>query len=66
MAKHDQSSKKENIGKENKQQSSSAIQRSNQSRADINRSENAQWRGSPFTFMRRFSEEMDRLFEDFG
>jgi HSP20 family protein len=22
--------------------------------------------GSPFTFMRRFSEEMDRLFEDFG
>ena len=24
------------------------------------------WAGSPFTFMRRFSEEMDRLFEDFG
>jgi HSP20 family protein len=24
------------------------------------------WTGSPFTFMRRFSEEMDRLFEDFG
>ena len=22
--------------------------------------------GSPFSFMRRFSEEMDRLFEDFG
>lgn len=22
--------------------------------------------GSPFPFMRRFSEEMDRLFEDFG
>src|SRR5919199_5291233 len=22
--------------------------------------------GSPFAFMRRFSEEMDRLFEDFG
>jgi HSP20 family protein len=24
------------------------------------------WSGSPFAFMRRFSEEMDRLFEDFG
>ena len=24
------------------------------------------WLGTPFTFMRRFSEEMDRLFEDFG
>lgn len=24
------------------------------------------WTGSPFAFMRRFSEEMDRLFEDFG
>ncbi len=25
-----------------------------------------EWMGSPFSFMRRFSEEMDRLFEDFG
>lgn len=24
------------------------------------------WMTSPFSFMRRFSEEMDRLFEDFG
>ncbi len=24
------------------------------------------WAGSPFLFMRRFAEEMDRLFEDFG
>jgi HSP20 family protein len=24
------------------------------------------WEASPFSFMRRFSEEMDRLFEDFG
>jgi HSP20 family protein len=24
------------------------------------------WIASPFSFMRRFSEEMDRLFEDFG
>lgn len=24
------------------------------------------WAGSPFTFMRRFAEEMDRLFDDFG
>jgi len=26
----------------------------------------APWSSSPFSFMRRFSEEMDRLFEDFG
>ena len=26
----------------------------------------APWSGSPFTFMRWFGEEMDRLFEDFG
>lgn len=25
-----------------------------------------EWMSSPFSFMRRFSEEMDRLFEDFG
>jgi HSP20 family protein len=25
-----------------------------------------EWMTSPFSFMRRFSEEMDRLFEDFG
>ena len=25
-----------------------------------------EWMASPFSFMRRFSEEMDRLFEDFG
>ena len=61
MAKQ-QSSKKKNSGK---QQSSSAIQRSNESRPDT-RPENAPLTGSPFTFMRRFSEEMDRLFEDFG
>src|SRR5512136_3042587 len=24
------------------------------------------WMASPFSFMRRFTEEMDRLFEDFG
>jgi HSP20 family protein len=63
MARHEQSSKKKNSGK---QQSSSAIQRSNESRPDITRPENAPLTGSPFTFMRRFSEEMDRLFEDFG
>jgi len=33
--------------------------------SDIRRNE-PQWLGTPFTFMRRFSEEMDRLFEDFG
>jgi HSP20 family protein len=63
MAKHDQSSKKKsNV----KKQSSSAIQRSNETRADITRRESTPFTGSPFTFMRRFSEEMDRLFEDFG
>jgi HSP20 family protein len=25
-----------------------------------------QWAGSPFSFIRRFSEDMDRLFEEFG
>ena len=63
-AKHEQSSKKKGTGK---QQSSSAIQRSGESRSDLTRPENAPWTGgSPFTFMRRFSEEMDRLFDDFG
>ena len=58
MAKNNQSGKKKNNG--SNRQSSSALQRSG-SGTDI-----ARLTGSPFTFMRRFSEEMDRLFEDFG
>jgi HSP20 family protein len=40
-----------------------------ESRTDIARREAytpSVWSGSPFSFMRRFSEEMDRLFGDFG
>jgi len=32
----------------------------------LTRREHSLTTGSPFSFMRRFSEEMDRLFEDFG
>ena len=48
-----------------KKESSAAPVKRGQSSSDITRRE-AQWPGSPFAFMRRFSEEMDRLFEDFG
>ena len=65
MAKQNQSGKKKNNGNRGKQ-SSTALQKSGRSRADIGRSERALSTGSPFAFMRRFSEEMDRLFEDFG
>ena len=65
MAKQNQSGKKKNNGNRGKQ-SSTALQKSDRSNADIIRSELALSTVSPFTFMRRFSEEMDRLFEDFG
>ena len=65
MAKQNQSGKKKNNGNRGKQ-SSTALQKSGRSRADISRSERALSTGTPFAFMRRFSEEMDRLFEDFG
>ena len=58
MAKNTQS-KKKNVGDSSKQQS---LERKP---SDIARRE-PQFAGTPFTFMRRFSEEMDRLFEDFG
>src|SRR5262245_8400329 len=48
-----------------RKESSAAPVKRGQSSSDITRRE-AQWPGSPFAFMRRFSEEMDRLFEDFG
>jgi HSP20 family protein len=65
MAKQNQSGKKKNNANRGKQ-SSTALQKSGRSRADISRSERALSTGTPFAFMRRFSEEMDRLFEDFG
>src|SRR5918911_3413374 len=60
--------------REGEQQSSQAIQttgeRGGGEQAGITRREQyapTPWAGgSPFAFMRRFSEEMDRLFEDFG
>ena len=61
MAKNNQS-KKKNGSSVSKQQS---LQRTKQRNSDIARRE-PQFAGTPFTFMRRFSEEMDRLFEDFG
>jgi len=57
MAKNNRSAKKKNNGDT---QSSTAMQKSG------SRTEMASRTGSPFAFMRRFSEEMDRLFEDFG
>ena len=63
MAKNNQSFRKDN-GDKNRQQSS-AMQKAGESRSDISRRENT-LTGSPFAFMRRFSDEMDRLFEDFG
>jgi HSP20 family protein len=63
MAKNNQSKKKNN-GSESKEQSQSLARRQ-KGGSDIRRNE-PQWLGTPFTFMRRFSEEMDRLFEDFG
>ncbi|HET6892971.1 MAG TPA: Hsp20/alpha crystallin family protein [Pyrinomonadaceae bacterium] len=63
MAKNDQASKKENEGR---QQSSQAMQKTGESRTGLAGREFSPWTGSPFTFMRRFTEEMDRLFDDFG
>jgi len=66
MAKNNQSSKKKKAETGNGQQSSRALQRAGESGTDIARGKRAPLIGSPFAFMRRFSEEMDRLFEDFG
>jgi len=66
MARNNQSSKKKKAGNGNKQQTSRAMQRVGRSGTDVARREQAPSTGSPFAFMRRFSEEMDRLFEDFG
>lgn len=61
MAKNNQSKKKNN-GSGTRKNSSEPLARGNQPGSEIAQSGN----GSPFAFMRRFSEEMDRLFEDFG
>ncbi|HEX8844734.1 MAG TPA: Hsp20/alpha crystallin family protein [Pyrinomonadaceae bacterium] len=59
--------------RESEKQSSQAMQTTGKSSggepSDITRRDQyapSLWSGSPFTFMRRFSEEMDRLFGDFG
>ena len=64
MAKNNQSKKKNNNGR-SKKRSSESLARTPQGGSDIARRE-PQFLGTPFTFMRRFSEDMDRLFEDFG
>src|SRR5204862_7822134 len=61
MAKSNQTKKKNNG---NSQKQSSALTRTS-SDPGVARCE-PEWLGTPFTFMRRFSEQMDRLFEDFG
>lgn len=63
MAKNNQKTKSN--GNTNKKGSSASLAKRGETNPDITRRE-AQLLGSPFTFMRRFSEEMDRLFEDFG
>jgi HSP20 family protein len=68
--KNKKTSKKDQRSNETKQQSSQALLatvKGERSRADIARGEDyASATATPFTFMRRFSEQMDRLFEDFG
>jgi HSP20 family protein len=54
-----------------RREESQAIERgeNREARTGIARRESyapAAWTGSPFSFMRRFSEQMDRIFEDFG
>ena len=60
MAKNNHSKKKNN-GTESKKRSSGSLARTRQGGSDITRRE-PQFLGTPFTFVRRFSEEMDRLF----
>jgi HSP20 family protein len=62
MAKSNQTKKKNNG---NGQKRSSALTSTGSPSSAVAPRE-PQSLGTPFTFMRRFSEEMDRLFEDFG
>jgi len=66
MAKNNQGSRKKKVENEGAQKSSRAMQKAGTAGADVAHRQSAPQSGSPFTFMRRFSEEMDRLFEDFG
>ena len=59
MARNEQSSKRRHNRNEREGQSSRALQKQGEA-------EQPARTGSPFSFLRRFSEEMDRLFEDFG
>jgi HSP20 family protein len=51
-------------GGSSKEGSQQSIQKSETGPSGLTRY--GEWMMSPFSFMRRFSEEMDRLFEDFG
>lgn len=67
MAKNEQTTKKKEERTERTEktkESSRSLQRRGEAESELERRESMS--GSPFTFMRRFSEEMDRLFEDFG
>ncbi len=66
MAKNNQASKKKKDRNGRTEKSSGTLQRAGTAGTDIARHENSPRTESPFTFMRRFSEEMDRVFEDFG
>jgi len=66
MVKDNRSSTKKDAENEARQQSSKTLAREGESRTGMARHEQMGWPASPFTFMRRFSEEMDRLFDDFG
>ncbi len=61
MAKNSETKKKNNGG----EKQSSALTKTGSQSSGVERREQ-QGLATPFTFMRRFSEEMDRLFEDFG
>ena len=62
MAKNTQT-KKKNTGNSSKKPTAESLAKTS---TELARRELSPLTGTPFTFMRRFSEEMDRLFEDFG
>lgn len=70
-AKAQQETKKQSNEQGKSQQQTEALQRREEGQ-QATPARREQWlpstmrAGSPFTFMRRFAEEMDRLFEDFG
>jgi HSP20 family protein len=69
MAQKDMQSKKDDKEGRRTASQQQALERSREPRTGLTRRETyapGAWTGSPFSFMRRFSEQMDRLFEDFG